>query len=92
MAATNNIDVSLQPLERLKLVSPDIFLPHLERVIREPYRSGSVLIALLKPSNERVTEKEIPIIYIPAVVPVGLRVGYISSTDQTLEQSLKHWA
>jgi LmbE family N-acetylglucosaminyl deacetylase len=89
LVALDQTELRLEKGERRKLVNPPIYLPHVQRVIRQPSRSNFVKFSLNDAHKERVAEKTIPISYISAVATAGLRVGYIPSTDQTLQQSLK---
>lgn len=51
-------------------------------------RSRSAVVSIYGPSNELVTDRTVRLVYSDARVKPDLRVGYVSSFDQTLEQSL----
>ncbi|MEK6280551.1 MAG: PIG-L family deacetylase [Acidobacteriota bacterium] len=51
-------------------------------------RSRSAVVSIYGPSNDLVTERAVRLVYSAAKVRPGLRVGYVPSFDQTLEQSL----
>lgn len=89
LVALDKTELRLETGERRKLVNPPIYLPHVQRVITQPLRANFVKFSLNNSNGERVAEKTIPISYISAVAPAGLRVGYVPSTDPTLQQSLK---
>ena len=51
-------------------------------------RSRSAVVSIHGPANELITERSVELVYSNAHVKPDLRVGYIPSFDQTLEQSL----
>jgi LmbE family N-acetylglucosaminyl deacetylase len=71
----------------------DTFAIHDTRANREPLKelrsSGAAEFSIkAQDSNETVTRRSVPVIYSAARVARNLRVGYVASFDQTLEQSL----
>ncbi|HEX6732689.1 MAG TPA: PIG-L family deacetylase, partial [Pyrinomonadaceae bacterium] len=82
--------LSLEPNERRRIVTPTISTIPAREEVALPRRGGSVSVSVIDSnSKERISEKTIPITYIAAVAPVGLKVGYVPSTDQTLQQALR---
>lgn len=81
--------LSLNPNESRRIVTPRISpSSHLQEAL--PIRGGSVNVSVTDSSSkEKISEKTIPITYIAAVAPVGLKVAYVPSTDQTLQQALR---
>ena len=51
-------------------------------------RSRSVVVSIHGPANDLITERTVQLVYSNAHVKPDLRVGYVPSFDQTLEQSL----
>ncbi len=51
-------------------------------------RSRSAVVSIYGPSNDLVTARPVRLVYSDARVKPDLRIGYVSSFDQTLEQSL----
>ena len=51
-------------------------------------RSRSVVLSIHGPANDLITERTVQVVYSNAHVKPDLRVGYVPSFDQTLEQSL----
>jgi len=51
-------------------------------------RSRSAVVSIYGPSNDLITNRPVRLVYSDARVKPDLRVGYVSSFDQTLEQSL----
>lgn len=89
-AASETVEINLAPNESRRIVNSKFSASPDRELLGRPKRSGLVSISLTD-ANTRgtVTEKSIPIVYIPGVAFAGLRVGYFPSTDQTLQQSLK---
>ncbi len=51
-------------------------------------RSRSAVVSIYGPSNDLITNRPVRLVYSDARVKPDLRIGYVSSFDQTLEQSL----
>lgn len=51
-------------------------------------RSRSAVVSIYGPSNNLITERPVRLVYSNAQVKPNLRVGYVASFDQTIEQSL----
>ncbi len=82
-------EVSLNAKEAQRFVSgPISSLPPREQ---QQYggKGQSIKVELIAADSKRtVTEKVLPAVYIPAVAPAGLSVGYVPSTDSTLKDAL----
>jgi LmbE family N-acetylglucosaminyl deacetylase len=88
--ASTNIDVNLKVNESRMMGREQFFAGTLREALRIARQNGNLKSTLIdSESKEKVNELTVPIVYIPAIAPAGLRVGYIPSTDQTLQQSLK---
>lgn len=82
--------LTLNPNESRRIVTPRISASPVREEVALPRRGGTVNVSVTDSSSkEKINEKTIPITYIAAVAPVGLKVAYVPSTDQTLQQALR---
>jgi len=89
LAAEENTEIRLEPHERRRIITPNISSAHLSDVVAHP-AGGSIETSVLDSrSTEPITKQTNTIIYVPAVAPAKLRIAYIPSTDDTLQQSLR---
>jgi LmbE family N-acetylglucosaminyl deacetylase len=88
--SSTSIEFILQPQESRKVGQSKFFAPPPREMLSVPRENGSVKTSISdSDSKERINEITVPIVYVPAVATAGLRVGYLPSTDDTLQQSLK---
>jgi LmbE family N-acetylglucosaminyl deacetylase len=82
--------LSIEPNQSRRIITPRISAVPDRENVSLPSRGGSVSLSVIDSSSkEKITDRTIAITYIAAIAPAGLRVGYISSTEQTLQDALK---
>ena len=82
-------EVILEPHEVRKIVTGAISAIPPRELVNFKAQGASINVLLKdSASKESITQKIIPVVYIPSIAVAGLRVGFLPSTDQTLKDSL----
>ena len=84
------VDVTLKPDETQRTGTSQFFVSPPREMLSVKRENGWVRSSVLEAvTKEKLNERTVPIVYVTAVAPADLRVGYVPSTDDTLQKSLK---